>query len=93
MRAASPTLPARSPPSPAHPPPPPPPPPLKHYQTLPNITETPVWNDDIVQRAFGGLAPFTTPVERVQLAVKSLESNLQFITVMSRLDQAVKLTK
>lgn len=36
-----------------------------------------MWGDDVVQRAFGGIAPFDTPVERVQLIVKSLESSMQ----------------
>jgi hypothetical protein len=39
--------------------------------------ETPLFVDDVLQRAFSGLAPFTTDVERVQLIVKSLESSLQ----------------
>lgn len=55
--------------------------------------KTPVWVDDVVQRAFGGLAPFKVPVERVQLIVKGLESNLQVAVVMSRIDQAIASLK
>lgn len=39
--------------------------------------KTPIWLDDIMQRAFGGIEPFNTPVERVQLIVKTLESSMQ----------------
>jgi hypothetical protein len=53
----------------------------------------PVWIDDTMQRAFAGIAPFTTPVQRVQLIVKTLESNLQVAVVMSRLDQAIAFSK
>jgi hypothetical protein len=55
--------------------------------------ENPTWLDDIIQRAFGGLAPYKAPVQRVQLAVKGIESNLQMATVMRLLDEAVSKTK
>ncbi|KAI8476599.1 MAG: Low iron-inducible periplasmic protein-domain-containing protein [Monoraphidium minutum] len=55
--------------------------------------KTPLFLDDIVQRAFSGLAPYTMPVQRVQLIIKSLESGLQVAVLMNQLDLAVKLTK
>lgn len=54
---------------------------------------TPVWIDDVVQRAFAGLAPYARPEQRVQLIVKSLESSLQVASVMNLLDDAITLAK
>ncbi|GBF91791.1 hypothetical protein Rsub_04896 [Raphidocelis subcapitata] len=55
--------------------------------------KTPVWIDDVVQRAFQGLAPFKAPVQRVQLIVKGLESGLQVATLMTALDRAAAALK
>ena len=55
--------------------------------------KTPIWLDDVAQRAFAGIQPFETDVERVQLIVKSLESSLQVATVMNKLDQTVAYAK
>jgi len=50
---------------------------------------TPYFLDDILVRAFGGLKPFTEDVVRVQVIVKSLESSLQYATIMSAFDAAI----
>lgn len=55
--------------------------------------KTPLFIDDVVQRALSGLQPYALPVQRVQLIVKSLESSLQVAVVMHKLDDAVQLLK
>lgn len=54
---------------------------------------TPYFIDELLTRAFGGIAPFTTDPQRVQTIVKTLESSLQFAYMMHLFDEAITNAK